>query len=103
MLDSSSANFVSGLCSLDRLPSRFCNTVFVLYCKEGAAKPEDILAYQVRYHSIVMCMCYVVSYIRIVIYLLAKTVQGTYVSVGEWVGYPLYKIQPDLAWSIASL
>lgn len=47
VLNSSHPNFLSSLLALDRLPSRFCNTVFVLHCKDGLTKPEDILASQV--------------------------------------------------------
>lgn len=48
MLDSSSPNFRASLSSLDRLPTRFCDTVFVLYCREGMSKLEEILACQVQ-------------------------------------------------------
>lgn len=48
MLDSTSAYFRSQLAALDCLPTRFCNTVFVLYCREGHTQAADILACQVR-------------------------------------------------------
>ena len=48
MLDSSSSSFRNALVSLDRMPTRFCNTVFVLYCQRGQSKVEEILANQVR-------------------------------------------------------
>ena len=44
-----SPNLLNSLCTLDRLPSRYCNTVFVLYLKEGISKPEDILLTQVTF------------------------------------------------------
>ncbi len=48
-----SPNLLNSLCTLDRLPSRYCNTVFVLYLKEGLSKPEDILLTQVD-----LCACF---------------------------------------------
>lgn len=47
MLDHTHPSYKASLGSLDRLPTRFCNTVFVLYCREGCSKPEDILSQQV--------------------------------------------------------
>jgi hypothetical protein len=46
MLDSSGPGFKQALGGLDRLPTRFCNTVFLLYCREGSCRPEEILAQQ---------------------------------------------------------
>ena len=48
MLDSSSLSFRSALSSLDRMPTRYCDTVFVMYCSKGQTKPEEILRSQVR-------------------------------------------------------
>eukprot|EP00731_Ephydatia_muelleri_P027305 Em0019g178a len=46
MLDSTRGSFHTQLTALDSLPTRFCNTVFVLYCKRGCTKVFDILAGQ---------------------------------------------------------
>ena len=46
-LDSSSMNFRSSLAALDRMPTRYCDSVFVLYCKKGQDRVEDILTHQV--------------------------------------------------------
>ena len=48
MLDHTNPGFKQALISLDRLSTRFCNTVFILYCKDGCNKPDDILTTQVR-------------------------------------------------------
>ena len=48
MLDHTHPGFKQALVSLDRLPTRFCNTVFLLYCRDGCSKPEEILAQQVN-------------------------------------------------------
>lgn len=47
VLNSAHPNFFHSLSALDRLPSRFCDTIFVLHCKEGLTKAEDILTSQV--------------------------------------------------------
>ena len=54
MLDSSTVNFRSSLAALDRMPTRYCDSVFVLYCRKGQNKIEEILANQV-YHKDVLC------------------------------------------------
>ncbi len=46
-LDSSTMNFRSSLSVLDRMPTRYCDSVFVLYCKKGQNRIEDILSHQV--------------------------------------------------------
>lgn len=54
MLDYTQPGLKHALVSLDRLPTRFCNTVFIVYCKDGCQSPEEILAQQVclpNYHS----------------------------------------------------
>ena len=48
LLDSSSLSFRSSLGSLDRMPTRYCDTVFVMYCSKGQTKPEEILRTQVN-------------------------------------------------------
>lgn len=48
MLDSSSLGFRSALGALDRMPTRFCDTAFVVYCHKGQHRVEDILANQVN-------------------------------------------------------
>ena len=46
-LDSSTMHFRSSLSVLDRMPTRYCDSVFVLYCKKGQNRIEDILSHQV--------------------------------------------------------
>ncbi len=48
MLDSAPPSFRNSLASLDRMPTRFCDTVFVLFLREGVSQPQDILSQQVR-------------------------------------------------------
>lgn len=48
MLDSLSLGFRSALGVLDRMPTRFCDTAFVVYCRKGQHRVEDILANQVN-------------------------------------------------------
>lgn len=47
MLNNKMANFSASLANLDRLPSRYTDTVFMFYVKGGVTKVDDILATQV--------------------------------------------------------
>lgn len=41
------SNFAASLANLDRLPSRYTDSVFMFYVKDGVTKVDDILATQV--------------------------------------------------------
>ena len=41
------SNFAASLANLDRLPSRYTDSVFMFYVKDGVTKVDDVLATQV--------------------------------------------------------
>ena len=47
MLNSKMSNFATSLANLDRLPSRYTDSVFMFYVKDGVTKVDDVLATQV--------------------------------------------------------
>lgn len=46
MLNNKLSNFSTSLANLDRLPSRYTDSVFMFYVKDGVTKVDDILATQ---------------------------------------------------------
>ena len=56
-------NFRSSLAALDRMPTRYCDSTFVLYCKKGQTRAEDILSHQVcLYVQPIHCPFFVIHY-----------------------------------------
>ena len=49
MLNSSNPSFQSALKALDNIPTRYTNSVYVLYIKDGQSRAQDILANQVSW------------------------------------------------------
>ena len=56
LLNSTHAQFRSALKSLDSVATRYTNTVFMLYVKEGQTRPQDILSNN-QVPLRVLCVC----------------------------------------------
>ena len=62
MLNSKMSNFAASLANLDRLPSRYTDSVFMFYVKDGVTKVDDILATQVSVIRVTIHVLCIMNY-----------------------------------------
>ena len=74
LLNSTHAQFRSALKALDGVATRYTNTVFMLYVKEGQSRIQDILSNNqvlmgvIFVYGYVLCLCvytYVLAYVHV--------------------------------------